>query len=109
MSAEERAEFSRHMSELGAEKQAITLEAGATRNSLPWEEWEDNVLLNESLTGVERALRLQRTYYSTVRQRAVRLLERGDDGRLQRPVRDAAVLCPCGSLDGDHEDWCPNG
>jgi hypothetical protein len=46
-----------------AARQELSL-IGATRNGLPWEEWERAVLADRSLTDMERAARLHRSLSS---------------------------------------------
>lgn len=92
--------------------------AAATHSGAAWTELEDRFLCDTLLSILETAAVLGRSYGSIVARRAF-LFSLGDS----RPhysgaptanaslhhgrARVFAVLCPCGTTDGDHDSWCP--
>ena len=94
----------------------------AVNNGKSWTKEEDDIVLDKSYTEAERAELLGRTYLS-VATRAGKLNQPGyvpdysldqgpridEDYGKQVPLAERGIpLCACGTIDGDHDDWCPS-
>lgn len=73
------------------------------------------MLLDETLSTVDQAKQLGRTWNACENRRSVLYkmlladgpLAYGNEVDLDSRPKLAPILCPCGDPDGDHEDWCP--
>lgn len=125
MTPEQRRAFIDRISEYRRKYQNDSL-ATATKHGDYWTEDEDELLFElreQGVTEHETATLLHRTYsaicgrFAYHRRLAAegRTAEYSQDGRNashlrddDRPANTAPLLCACGTLDDDHEDWCPS-
>ena len=88
---------------------------GAVNNRQYWTEEEDLIVLDEEINTKDAATLLGRTYQAILSRRYVlyQLLLSDEpltyhDGIANVPTtRQIKVLCPCGTVDDDHDEWCP--
>ena len=90
---------------------------GAVRRGTIWSEQEDDIVMMADLTQYEKAELLERTWFAISSRRTIlrNLAARGLKPDYTKPEREAMtvqtkpikILCPCGTIDGDHDSWCP--
>lgn len=75
-----------------------------------WTPREVAIASDPTISLHEMARQTGRTYQAVADFRRDNGLAISVDHPSHRTARTPApVLCPCGALDGDHEDWCPDG
>jgi len=97
-------DYERHLVKMreAARDRKFRTQREAVMKHEPWSKYEDELLLSSPKETEQLALELARTYSATAYRRS--LLRKAQLSTAAIPVQ---ILCPCGSIDGDHDKWCP--